>query len=89
MNFTFKGTANPDDCPPIYFVGYREGWVIGYLDKRLCDGKYGSDWGSGGGVSGYYGNGFAEGNLSGKTCRILGGDKPKWIDEEMIKFFNL
>jgi len=91
ISITFKGEANPDDCPPSWYVGFREGYVIGYFGAPIESGKYGSNWGSGGGIDGYYGNGFAEGRLSGYSQSKFGDDKdlPEWFKDEVVKYFDI
>lgn len=64
IKFTFKGKAKPLGLR--WMEGFREGYELAFNGKSMTDGKFGDDWG---GAPEQYGNGFAEGCLSGRSER--------------------
>lgn len=79
--FTFKGKATTD---PFEISELGIGWQMGY-DYTLehyknfrYDGPWPEGWGNGFGVSGFRGNGWAEGCVSGRSF-IDGRDYPGLI----------
>lgn len=71
---------------PRFKEGWEEGYVLRVHGYQMHEGKYGGKWNNGGytenGVS--YGNGFAEGFISGRVAIMMGEPIPEWASE-MIK----
>lgn len=59
QTFTLKGKADPF-IDPDWQLGFNEGYANAVIGRKLHEGPRGIHWGDG-----LYGNGYAEGNLSG------------------------
>lgn len=74
---TFKGKATTD---PFEIAELGSGWQAGYdftLSNYTLEDGYKIDWPDGW-AKGFYGNGFAEGCISGRSF-IIDRDYPGWV----------
>lgn len=68
--YTFRGEAQPLGVR--WEEGFKDAFEICSIGLPMNSGPFGDDWG---GVSGEYGNGFAEGSLTGRSAYagLVGG----------------
>jgi hypothetical protein len=72
QKYTFKGEARP--LGPRWEEGFKDGYELTISGQKMDQGKLGNNWGWG---SGQYGNGFAEGCLSGLSKLLREKKQPK------------
>lgn len=77
IKHTFKGKATTD---PYEIAELSRGWQMGYdftLENYTLEGGYKIDWPDDW-AKGFFGNGFAEGCISGRSF-IIDRDYPGWV----------